>query len=244
MDKFSKIVDHAKNKKAELIEVQLAMARGVEEKIKCDISEATDDSSFPNFPSYSTQNQHWKHRGNRGNGGHRGNRGNGGNGGNRERKNPSIEDIILMSQLFEFSLNSAYREAGLKKNMVDFSFYESCLLDEETLESLECVHQSNRQLRRRSRLTRRRLRGRGNGNNYRANAAISKKLRSNHRSLTSIQEDPTHDAMEPNHKHVEVHRRVNTIDADFFVQHVDSQFGILYMKMFDTEVSVHCSLDE
>eukprot|EP00978_Attheya_sp_CCMP212_P047054 scaffold421203_cov60-Attheya_sp.AAC.1 len=44
MDKFNQLVDHAKNKKAELIEVQLAMARGVEEKIKCDISGATDET--------------------------------------------------------------------------------------------------------------------------------------------------------------------------------------------------------
>eukprot|EP00978_Attheya_sp_CCMP212_P047786 scaffold429723_cov90-Attheya_sp.AAC.1 len=153
------------------------MAHGVEEKIKCDMSGATDET-------------------------------------------PSIEDIDLMSQLFEFSLNSAYRRVGLNKKMVDFSFYESCLLDAETLESLECVHHSNRQLWTRSRYTRRL---RGNGNNYRANAARPKRLWSNHRSLTSIQEDPMHDAMEPNHKHAEVHRRVkiNFMNKARFVHHVN-----------------------
>eukprot|EP00978_Attheya_sp_CCMP212_P045712 scaffold357540_cov35-Attheya_sp.AAC.1 len=131
MDKFNQLVDHAKNKKAELIEVQLAMARVVEENIVCDISGATNET-------------------------------------------PSIEDIDLMSQLFQFSLNSAYREAGLNKKMVDFSFYESCLLNAKTLESLECVHQSNRQLRKGGKRWLRRLLGRGN--NQRANAARLKLL--------------------------------------------------------------------
>eukprot|EP00978_Attheya_sp_CCMP212_P028630 scaffold99460_cov38-Attheya_sp.AAC.1 len=154
MDTFNNLVHHARNKIAELIEVQLAMARVVEEKI--------------------------------------------------------------------FSLNSAYREAGLNKKMVDFSFYESCLLDAKTLKSLECVHQSNRQLRQGGRRYLLRLRGRGN--NQRASAARSSRVRANRRSLKSIQEDPTHDAMEPNYKHVEVHRRVKKIDKDEFVQHVNKSF--------------------
>eukprot|EP00978_Attheya_sp_CCMP212_P040141 scaffold215978_cov51-Attheya_sp.AAC.2 len=204
MDKFNQLVDNAKNKKAELIEAQLAMARVVEEKIVCDISGATDET-------------------------------------------PSIEDIDLMSQLFEFSLNSAYRKAGLNKKMVDFSFYESCLLDAETLESLECVHQSNRQLNRGRQRMMHRLRGNGKGT---ASAARLSNIRANRRSLTSINEDPTHDAMEPNHKHAEVHRRVKKIDEDIFVQHVNLKFGELYVELFDdlieddAEFSVHCSLDK
>eukprot|EP00978_Attheya_sp_CCMP212_P008120 scaffold18872_cov53-Attheya_sp.AAC.2 len=160
---------------------------------------------------------------------------------------PSIEDIDQMSTHFEFLLNRAYHRLGQNNRVVAFSFYESCLLDAETLESLECVDQSNRQLKlkRKSRFTRRL---RGNGNNQRANAARSKNILSNYRSLTSIQEDPTHDAMEPNHKHVEVHRRAENFDQDAFIQYVSIRFGKLYMKFYDhliednKEFSVHCSL--
>eukprot|EP00550_Attheya_septentrionalis_P011723 CAMPEP_0198302968 /NCGR_PEP_ID=MMETSP1449-20131203/56645_1 /TAXON_ID=420275 /ORGANISM="Attheya septentrionalis, Strain CCMP2084" /LENGTH=815 /DNA_ID=CAMNT_0044005447 /DNA_START=234 /DNA_END=2681 /DNA_ORIENTATION=+ len=212
MNEFNQLVDHAKNKQAELREVLLTMAQFVEETIVCDISGTIDEI-------------------------------------------PSIEDVELMSTLFEFSLNSAYRKAGLNKRMDNFSFYdyESCQLNAETLECDE----SNRQLHRtsyRNRINAMIRRFSGRGNNYRASAANAKKLWSNRRSLTSIKEDPTHDAMELKRKHVEVHRRVNTIDEntvdeDFFVQHVNSQFGELYMRMFDdtiedkSEFSVHCSLN-
>ena len=166
-------------------------------------------------------------------------------------ESPSIEDIETISTLFQFSLNSAYLEVGLNKRMKDFYFYESCLLDAEILESLECVDQSNRQLLR-SRNLKLRLRGilRNNG---RASASRSKKLRPNRRSLTSIQEDPTHDAMEPKHKHVGVHRRMKKkgkMDKDAFVEHVNRKFGNLYMTFYydliedNTEFSVDCSLPD
>jgi hypothetical protein len=163
---------------------------------------------------------------------------------------PSIEDMETISTFFEFSLNSAYRAAGLNKKMKDFYFDESCLLDAETLECDKSIRQLFSTRGRKFAARRRRYLGSGNS---RASGANRRSIRADRRSLTSIQEDPTHDAMEPKHKHVGVHRRMKKkgkMDKHAFVKHVNSKFGDLYMTFYydliqnNTEFSVDCSLPD